>query len=53
MFHISVLGVILLSQGLKTVEIISNISHNYWVMITNVTESREKCENAPLEKILE
>jgi hypothetical protein len=48
-FHINVAGVILLSQGLKMVEIITNISCNYWVMITNVTESREKDENALLK----
>jgi hypothetical protein len=47
-FHISVLGVILLSQELKTVEIISKISHTYWVIITNMTESRKKRENALL-----
>jgi hypothetical protein len=49
MFHISVLGVILLSQGLKTVEIISNISHTFCVIIKDVTESRKKPENALME----
>jgi hypothetical protein len=34
------------------VEIFSNISRNYWVMITNVTESREKRKNTLLNKFL-
>jgi hypothetical protein len=35
------------------VEIISNISHNYWVIITNVTESQEKRENTLSTKFFE
>ncbi len=49
---ISVLDVSLLSQGLKTVEIISNISYTRWVMITNVAESEKECENTLMEKNL-
>jgi hypothetical protein len=35
------------------VEIISNISWNYWVMITNVTESWERREYVLLDKFSE